>query len=259
MALLIGGHPRSGTSLLQELCNQHPEMFISFEFGNFLPLNRPWPKYRQQLIKRIWRIKDVSIITDDHRLIQRVKSLRFALKYLWHIEHTKDGRVKAETIEQAIRKSIGPRLVVGDKYPGYVFRLDRLTRFRGIRTVIIYRDCRDVASSTLRKVRTDWAGRRWTERYDTAGKVAERWLDAIAQMEIHAGKIFSLRYEALVQQPQPELERLAGWLGVDPAGFPAGLIRDSSIGKYRQGLTPRELETLLAVAGPTMARLGYEL
>jgi len=258
MALLIGGHPRSGTSLLQELCNAHPDLFISFEFGNFLSLNRPLPVYRKRLLKRIWRIKDVSIIADDHGLRRRLSSLRCALRFLWQIQRAAGDRVRLEVIERAVRKSFRPRPIVGDKYPGYVFQLDRLTKFRGIHMLIIYRDCRDVASSTLRKVRTDWAGRRWTQHYDTAEKVGERWVEAIRQMEAHMDRVFAIRYENLVREPQGELARMGQWLGVDPAGFPLERVRDTSIGKFRQGLTPQELEELLAVAGPAMARRGYE-
>jgi hypothetical protein len=35
------------------------------------------------------------------------------------------------------------------------------------------------------------------------------------------------------------------------------MIRPTSIGKYQSGLTAAELESVMVLAGPTLARLGY--
>jgi hypothetical protein len=47
------------------------------------------------------------------------------------------------------------------------------------------------------------------------------------------------------------------YLAVEPQGFPGKRARDTSIGKYQSGLSAEELATVLDIAGPTMARLGY--
>jgi hypothetical protein len=83
------------------------------------------------------------------------------------------------------------------------------------------------------------------------------WVQSIEAMERHRDHLYCIRYEDLVRQPQLELNTLAGWLGVRPDGFPAHLVHDASVGKHRAGLTPVELEQVMEVAGPTLARMGY--
>jgi hypothetical protein len=52
---------------------------------------------------------------------------------------------------------------------------------------------------------------------------------------------------------------MAEWLDVDPSGFDSERVFGSSVGSYRRGLTTKELDEVLAVAGPTLERLGYPL
>lgn len=135
--------------------------------------------------------------------------------------------------------------------------LDRLVPLPQLLRLVIYRDCRDVTSSFLRKVRTDWKRQRWAQYVDTAEKVALRWVRAIEDLENHAEDLYIIRYEELVADPRPVLDRLARWLEVDPGGFEPGMVSASSVGKYMQGLTTRELDDVLKVAGSTMKRLNY--
>jgi hypothetical protein len=150
--------------------------------------------------------------------------------------------------------------VVGDKLPQYIFMMDRLVELTpGLCRLIIYRDCRDVTSSYLLMTRTKWSDRPWIHATDTAEKIARNWVHAIEIMERHVADLFVIRYEDLVGDPQSELRRLAEWLDVDPRGFNARRVSDSSVGKYRQGLTDRELDDVLQVAGPALKRLKYSL
>jgi hypothetical protein len=92
---------------------------------------------------------------------------------------------------------------------------------------------------------------------DTAEKIAAQWVRAVEIMERCSDRIKMIRYEDLVQQPKRELQTLSDWLGVDPSGFPNGLIRNASIGNYKSGLTNEELTNVMKIAGTTLARLGY--
>ena len=132
----------------------------------------------------------------------------------------------------------------------------------GFSCLVIFRDSRDVASSTLLRVRTKWRSQGWTSSIDTAEKVAARWMRCIDIMERNREKIHIIRYEDLVTRPGPELERLGLWLGVDPRLFPESAvskITDSGIGKYRTGLTEQELAAVTEITGPKMESLGYRL
>ena len=92
---------------------------------------------------------------------------------------------------------------------------------------------------------------------DTPQKVAARWVTAIENMEKHRSQAYCMRYENLVGEPTKEMKALGKWLGVEADGFSTQEVRDSSIGKYRTGLSPEEVEQVLEIAGPTMETLGY--
>lgn len=169
-------------------------------------------------------------------------------------EHT---RVDASAIGDVLSSIFPHSRVVGDKYPGYVFHLDRIGEADELSRLIIYRDCRDVVSSTLKKVRTDWRNRGFDEKFDTASKVAKTWVDSTTQIERHMDKLHIIRYEDLVRDPVHELRRLGQFLQVDSAAFPVNMIRASSIGKFRRGLSKEELPQVMEIAGPAMADLGY--
>ena len=66
-----------------------------------------------------------------------------------------------------------------------------------------------------------------------------------------------MRYEELVTDVTRTLARFSEWLEIDPEGFDCERISSRSIGKYRNGLTHSEIDTVMEIAGPTMARLDY--
>ena len=125
---------------------------------------------------------------------------------------------------------------------------------------MIYRDCRDVTSSHLKLARTSWSNQWWIRDQDTAEKVATLWVAALESMERHRDRIHIICYEDLVREPRRVLAALAEWVGFDPAAFPEttlNSVREDGIGKHRSGLSEQELEAVMNIAGPTMARLGY--
>jgi hypothetical protein len=253
MALIITGHQRSGTTLLARLFNAHPEVRLTGEFGNFVEIGAPRSRYVRRLLKR-WG----GIVVRGWRRNVMIQSNRFVLEYLKRIMGAGPDGVTIEIIEHALHDLLPGAKVVGDKYPEYIWDLDGLAGIAGLSTLVIYRDCRDVTSSTLVRARTDW--RRmpvFVRKLNTAEKVARRWVRAINLMETHSDKVFMMRYEDLATHPIEALDRLSEWLDIDPAGFDARGISSRSIGKYRQGLTHAEIDTVVKIAGPTMSRLGY--
>ena len=270
MVLLIGGHVRSGTSMIRELCNQHPDMTITHELGNFMAVGKPYDVYRRVMLKR-WKESNVlryRIFRSDRnntRLRRWIRSMRghlFTYRFLKALHTYGSGPVRFENVQSALLNFFPHSRIVGDKWPDYVTCLDQIVPWidrHNARCVIIYRDCRDVASSTLFHVRSAWKNQPWTRDADTSEKVAQRWLRAIENMELYQENIHTIQYENLVRDPKSVINNLAEYLGVDPSGFPIQMIRDANIGKYKKGLTPDELATVERIAGPTMARLGYEL
>lgn len=260
MALMISGHPRSGTTLLQQLCDDHPALGVTNELGNFTHLDRSYLAYARHLFDRWRRVQggwafDVAYAGDQASL--RANNLRFVLRHLGYLLRRGPGQITVPRIEAAYRYSFPQARILGDKWPHYLFILDRFVDNPDLIHLVIYRDCRDVTSSFLKQARTTWRDAPWVSKVDTAEKIAQRWVRGIDIMEQYAAKVYIMRYETLMQQPRAELDRLADWLAIDPAGFNSGMICPTSIGKYQSGLTAAELESVMVLAGPTLARLGY--
>jgi len=257
--LIICGHPRSGTTMLTRVFNSHPDILLTMEFNNFHQLDVPYTTHVRALRMNWIKRSIVRMQGRNGRLIGRFDSAIFVARYLIGL-YRYQGELIDASIVTAVLHHIFPRVsIVGDKRPPYVFDLDKLATIEGLARVVIYRDCRDVTSSFMQKARTDWRYRPVVKGLDTAGKVAKRWVSAIELMERHADKVHMIHYEDLVTNPRPVLKALGDWLGVDPEGFRPGIIRAGSVGKYRRGLSEQEVADILAVAGPTMERLGYQV
>ena len=260
MALIIGGHIRSGTTLLRNLCNSHPDIAVTMEFGNFIGLGRPYRRYSRQLLKRQWRRRDHSVLVQGNRENRwglLLQSYAFMVRYLSVLRREGKSRIDVPDIEAALRSIFPAARIVGGKTPPYVFLLDRLAYVDGLDCLIVHRDCRDVTNSVLEKVRTDWRDKPFVGNFDTVEKIALRWVQAIELTERYADIVYTVRYEDLIQNPQGELDRVGEWLGVDATRFPAAIIRTTSLGKHKDGLSNAQLSTVLRIAGPAMARLGY--
>lgn len=267
MALMICGHPRSGTTLLRNLCHLHPSAAVTNEFGAFhFPGSSP-RAYRRYVLRR-WAGKGLL----GHRTLvstgaQTRRSLSLSLlrrhlftaRYVAGLWTARRRKPDVALVDKLYRAYFPEVLVCGDKMPDYVFDLDEYVGLEGLSIVVLYRDCRDVTRSTLEMARREWANRDRAnfEKMSTAQKVAERWVRSIEIMERHRSSLHVVRYEDLVQKPRETLGALGDFLGVDAERFRFDLVRESSMGRHRQGLSEDELAAVLATAGPTMRRLGY--
>lgn len=245
---IIGGLSRSGTSLLWQICNGHPAIALTYEFANFRNLGRDYWEYRRGLLER-WKDPQIS------KREWREPAFRHA--YLSGLKRHRGRSIDAKLISSVLQPAFPAVRVVGDKYPRYVFRLRELTKDKGLKRIIIYRDCRDVTSSFLHRVRTDWKGLDFVKEVSTADRIAVRWVEAIEMMEEYRHHLHVIRYEDLVRSPTPVLRGLGEYLEVESTAFPIRHIHADSVGNYRRGLSSDELESVMRVAGSTMRRLGY--
>lgn len=166
----------------------------------------------------------------------------------------------------------------GDKNPFYVRYLGQIHRlFPNVRVIHVVRDGRDVAVS-LRKTKMRphnlfLTARRWVSCVE-AGR---RWG---AQ---HRDRYLEIQYEALIAQPERELERVCHFIGetfspamleyhqhnqdlrqVAPAerihhGNLARPIMSRNAEKWRAELTLQDQQIIEAVAGRTLSASGYRL
>jgi hypothetical protein len=260
MNLIVAGHQRSGTSLVRRICDQHPEISLTLEFANYLPMGRPYPSYMNRMLRRLWQVRArPGILPSGKQPSRWVRSNVFFVRYLLNLRPSLVEPVGPQAIEAALSSLLPNARFVGDKYPDYLFELETFLGHPNLKWIVIYRDARDVASSTLIMTRGAWQGAHFAQKMNTPAKVAERWNRAIAIMESHKQAVLALRYEDLVSRPREELTRLGSWLDVDPDGFPIDGIHDESVGKHRAALSAAELKTVAEIAGPTLQRLGYEL
>ena len=259
MALFITGHDRSGTTLLQKLCNDHPEMMVTNEFNIFLPLGLSYLNYSKQILESLLRVKNKFPYNQAYQFLgkKRFSNFPFTITFLMYLLQSHHAQITVEDVEDALRKIAPQAKVVGDKRTYYNEYLPTITRNEGLVGIIIYRDARDVAASFLQKARTTWKNQAWAQKYNTAASVAQRWVTYMEMMEQFSGNHYTIRYENLVQEPNKELLALGSWLGVSAAGFQLSKIQSSSIGNFQQGLKSGELGQVLDIAGSTMARFGY--
>jgi hypothetical protein len=263
MAVIIAGQHRSGTSILALLCNSHPDIALTNEFGNFFEVGEPTWVYSRVILRRWWERRNVPYalaLQYPNRVkgAYMLQNLLFVSRYLFAIRRQGRLQVDVPTIDTALQGLMPPARLVGDKHPEYAFKLDQLTQIAELRCVFIYRDPRDLASSTVKVTRGIW--REWfPDEMREAQYIAGQWVHLMEIVDRLASKIHVIRYEELVTHPQPVLGNLGRWLGVDPAGFQRRILHPDSIGKYRQGLSPQEVADVLAVAGPTMQRLNYRI
>jgi len=237
--------------------NTHPEVMLTMEFRNFTHLGAPLPRYAERVLWHKWTRDVVSLTHGAPRWRSRPDGAAFVLLYaLGMLLSSRGGRVTLQSIRSTLHTILPWARVVGDKYPGYIYNLDRLAAHPELKPIVIFRDCRDVVASVLDMARTEWKATPFAQSLNTTRKVADRWVEAIAFQERNTERILAVPYEGLVTQPAPVLTRLGSYLGLDPAGFQAQVLRSDSIGRHRTSLTDEDLRIIDEVAGETMRRLG---
>jgi len=270
--LVIGGHPRSGTTLLARLLNLHPAIAVTFEFRPFLGLDRDLPSHWQVLRKdfarrRIveikwlpsWRMAQVRGLPRRAILgaLDRLESARFLFRYRAMIRQA--PVVTTDVVRSAYLAHFGRKQLLGDKVPEYIFSLDALASESGLVRILIYRDPRDVAASSIKMFERGWGGGTLGHRLSTPEGVAATWAEAARLMLKHDNRCHLVRYEGLVSNPLGELGSLGRSLGVDPAAFRTRMVQGDRVGKGRRELSEQAIEAIERVAAPEMRALGYEL
>jgi hypothetical protein len=257
--LMVTGHQRSGTTILRILLNSHPEIAVTNELANFKYINRSRFIYTAYLLRRLLacRERGPSYMLHRNEETSWRENARFLASYLIRVQATRSGRIGFPAAESAMRALFSGKRWVGDKFPDYIWSLRFFSGTGKIRCIVIYRDARDVALSSLESVRTLWKGRRFAHAFDTPQKIATRWVNAVRRMTECSAAIHTVRYERLIAEPEAVAGELGRALDVDPAHFPVHLLSDSSIGRHRGRLVGADLAAVESIAGDALAQLGY--
>ncbi|HHN78851.1 MAG TPA: sulfotransferase [Phycisphaerales bacterium] len=237
---LIGAE-RSGTTLLRIMLDHHPELAFRNEFefavdlvgddGSFPPMDA----YVRFLgLSRTFSMSGFEI---DRQLAypDLVKSF----------------------LEQKRRRD-GKRLV-GATVHRHFHRI--LTIWPDARFIHLIRDGRDVARS---RIREGWAGNGWVAAHEWVE--VEREIDRLAE-RVGPGRMVEVRYEELLADPEGQLSRICGFLGLDYAPAMLDFEGDSTYRRpdprfaqrWRSEASPRQVALIESVQSDMLTRRGYEL
>ena len=269
------GCPRSGTTLLQRMLDNHPMLAVAND-SHFIPR----------------AIEDVPLGVDPELTPELVEWVRTYRRF-YRLGLDDDAVREAASVSSSYAGFVGALYSIyarvhgkelgGEKTPDYVRHLPRLhALFPEARTIHIIRDGREVALSVL-----EWAhdGKGpsklalWDDEPVAVCAMWWRWLVTTGRDDGRAlgpDRYRETRYEELVDHPETTLADLAEFLDLpnspEMANFHAGrTIRRPGLSAKKAWLPPtaglrnwhvdmpaRDRELFEALAGDLLSELGYE-
>jgi hypothetical protein len=267
--VVVLGVSRSGTTLLKEMLDAHPQLAIPSE-SYFVP--QLWHRHGQvpgrepflDDVGRLPRIREWGISREDvaSRLPER-PSFPEAIEAIYGAYADTRGK---------------PRF--GDKTPAYMQRLPLLERaFPGAAYLHLIRDGRDAALSFLamrRRPSFNWARPRGVAAF------AAQWRREVQAArrfgsDRAAGRYLELRYEDLIAEPEGALRDVCAFLRLEyvPAMLeyhrrdrdPGHMVDHRALARsprpgarrWREQMAPGDVTRFEAIAGELLADLGYEI
>ncbi|MCX6067650.1 MAG: sulfotransferase [Chloroflexi bacterium] len=290
----ILGHARSGTTILMRLARLHPEVHCNYQAHFFT---------RAPMLKSLVDTPEAAdwLSRKSNRWNQGRDLSPLVM------------RAAADFIMERDAACQGKR-IVGDKSPsstihGQVVR-DMHAIYPDARVINIVRDGRDVLISErfrnfvedskyltpedrriIVALKVDQApftdGRRSIFTDNFIRRIAKRWVDDLTEVDneaqrLYAGSYFPLRYEDLLADPYPVMQKLWAFLGVqaDPAleadiknemgqnldeewqarraGDIASFLPKGKAGNWRNMFTVHDRQIFKEIAGELLVRWGYE-
>jgi protein-tyrosine sulfotransferase len=266
--IVVLGAPRTGTTLLRRLLNGHPdiccpgETFLLTSAARFLR-----PDYVSENLEYgvLGGLAAAGIPRD-----QALAALRGLVEDCFSQVAARAGKPRwaSKTAIDAFYLPEIERLMAGHARFVCIVR-------HGLDTALSLKDLCDANETYIREIHAYIA-----RNPRPLLAFAELWSDVTAGLidftARHPGESLLLRYEDLVGQPQPTLDRLAAFLDLVPGSLaaktlaedaPSGLgdwktygkpgIDATSVGRW-QSLAPAVLSLVAPLVNPVLARAGYE-
>ncbi|MFC2029468.1 sulfotransferase [Chloroflexota bacterium] len=262
------GSPRSGTTLLRFILSSHPRLYVTRETG-FIPHlgvaadARLSQESVQDLLRTIGRLNRWWGEVDDlDRFYQGLPEST--------LDHVLDGLYRTKLVGQGAARW-------GDKTPGYALYVSRLNDiFPTAQFIHVIRDGRDAALSAQAK----WGTNTW---YMDNYYLLASWVRHVTSAQqsgssLDPNRYLEVRYESLTAEPEPEIERICGFLGetfhpammnhtklaartIAPGGHVEVLepISTASVQRWKTEMSAFEQKMADRIAGRTLLALGYEL
>jgi hypothetical protein len=209
----ILGQPRSGTTLLRNLFDAHPNVSIPGEFP-FIPYT-----FRKYQRKRKWSNAIIHNFVIDISYIKKFQNLHISkhdIEKIIQIERDKKSdftfsdafKVIALNYPSAFKKS--NLFIIGDKNPEYSYRPKMLSSlFPNAKYVIITRDYRDVVAS-IKKI--DFA-LPFTSLICYHWKISQKRISRAIRKNPQL--FLTMRYEEFVASPEENLNMICSFLGIE--------------------------------------------
>lgn len=273
--VFIVGCPRSGTTLLQRMLDNHPQLAVANDSHfiteaidgldvGFDPVLTP---SMVQSVRSYYCIGRLGV--PDRAFDQAALNARTYSEFVSHLF-------------SELAKFHGKPLA-GEKVCRYIWHLQRLSGlFPRTRFVHIIRDGRDVALSALDWARDDKGPGRHALWRDEPVAVCALWWIMLVEIgrrqaaDLGASRYCEVLYEDLVARPEEELRRIAEFLHIPYAPqmltFHAGKTRrdprlsskkrwlppTAGLRDWRSDMAKRDVELFEALAGDLLSDLGYE-
>lgn len=273
--LFIVGMPRSGTTLLRRLLNQHSKIRLSPVETQFLPHTiqslGTQPRFTEANLERLMDLMERSTFFENIRFHETTSYDRD--EFLSRL-NPQDWTTFLHGLLAAFGLPLSDATIWGDKTPAYLKHIPRLKRaFPTATFVHILRDPRDVCLSH----RNTW-GR-------SIFRAAADWRRFVAEARnvgcsLPTNAYYEVTYEDLVEHPQDALSSLCDFLDIsfEPSmtvlgqptrqGSPSGdaqyiAVSDTEIiasntHKFTGQIEAQTLTRLEQVLLPTMAESGYD-
>ena len=250
--IVIGGTPRSGTTLIRRILDRHPAICCGPESSIFLP----------------GAIRTGPVAVGFELPEEELRGM---------LADSPSQGAFIDAFAARYRAARGrPRWA--EKTPLNVRHIPWiLERFPEARFIHVVRDGRDVVCSMRQHPDRRWVDGAWVKvhRPLSLEQYAERWVADTEAGVAHRRdpRYLEVRYEDLVQDPAAVIRGLLMDLGEefdpavllepDAAPSPDGrhhagtAISTRSMGRWRTDLTPAEQQVVQRIAGATLTRLGY--
>jgi hypothetical protein len=273
--LLIGGCPRSGTTLLRSLLDNHPDLAIPAETSFMFWLWSYRVRYGDLRDAANRRALAQWLFTTDGIGATRIRAgvpVDEAIERVAAAPPTL-GSVFAACFELYADVHGKPRW--GDKRPGHAVALEMMfTLFPDAQFINVVRDPRAAVASQVPLG--------WDEPEVALESAAVTWETAMRRVDrsartLRPDQLLDVRYEDLVRRPAATLRRICRWAGLREGDAVDEMLMRERLGRFRAGwhdrlkqpittgqieswrgrLLQRDVALVEHVAAPYMQRFGY--